>query len=106
MMGLVMYTFSRFDILWCGVLCCAVQAAQAWSAAVSEVLASRGRWKRVALRQMSGIVAIVFARCAASTRAQGIHMDLLDQQCLCSRRVGLAPVKGSAVRCTIAKEFP
>lgn len=45
----------------CAVLC-AAQAAQAWAAAITGVLSSKGRWKRVALRQMSGILALVFAR--------------------------------------------
>jgi hypothetical protein len=46
------------------VLCRVVptQAAQAWAAAIADVLSAKGRWKRVALRQMSGILALVFAR--------------------------------------------
>jgi hypothetical protein len=42
--------------------CCVPQAAQAWSTAIGEVLCSRGNWRRVALRQMSGILALVYAR--------------------------------------------
>lgn len=38
------------------------QAAQAWAAAVAEVLATRGDWRRVGLRQMSGVLVLVFAR--------------------------------------------
>lgn len=44
-------------MLWYGV-----QAAQAWATAINDVLCNKGAWKRVALRQMSGILALVYAR--------------------------------------------
>ncbi|KAF8071307.1 IP5P13 [Scenedesmus sp. PABB004] len=37
-------------------------AAQAWAAAVGEVLRGAGDFRRVALRQMSGVLVLVFAR--------------------------------------------
>lgn len=47
----------------CSLVCvCVPQAAQAWSTAIGEVLSSRGSWRRIALRQMSGILALVYAR--------------------------------------------
>lgn len=38
------------------------QAAQAWATAVGEVLRSQGDFKRVGLRQMSGVLVLVYAR--------------------------------------------
>eukprot|EP00879_Flechtneria_rotunda_P025468 GHRR01027067.1.p1 GENE.GHRR01027067.1~~GHRR01027067.1.p1 ORF type:complete len:899 (+),score=342.06 GHRR01027067.1:659-3355(+) len=40
------------------------QATQAWAAAVSDVLTSKGDFKRVGLRQMSGVLVLVYARSA------------------------------------------
>lgn len=39
-----------------------VQAAQVWATAVGELLSSAGNFRRVGLRQMSGVLVLVFAR--------------------------------------------
>eukprot|EP00775_Hariotina_reticulata_P006490 gene6490-6717_t len=38
------------------------QAGQAWVAAVSDVLGTKGDWRRVGMRQMSGTLVLVYAR--------------------------------------------
>lgn len=44
----------------CG--CLLLQAAQAWVAMIGEVLRGVGDFRRVGLRQMSGVLVLVFAR--------------------------------------------
>jgi hypothetical protein len=46
----------------CHVCCCVLQAAQAWVSMISEVLRGVGDFRKVGLRQMSGVLVLVFAR--------------------------------------------
>jgi hypothetical protein len=65
LVNLLICRFFTCCLFTCGlVTCCFIllQAAQAWVSMVGEVLRGVGDFRRVGLRQMSGVLVLVYAR--------------------------------------------